>query len=74
VLDKPTCEEGPEHPLDDGTPRAMRLGEALLVQFLKLLTHEKGSDHGVRLDSLWHGKGAASNKRAIDVAVEIAMA
>jgi phage/plasmid-like protein (TIGR03299 family) len=38
------------------------------------LTHEKGTDQGVRLDSLWHGQGAASNKRALDVAVEMATA
>ena len=37
ALDEPTCEEGPEHPFDHRTQRAVRLGEPLLVHAQKLL-------------------------------------
>ncbi len=37
ALDEPTCEEGPQHPLDHGTQRAVHPGEALLVQAQKRL-------------------------------------
>jgi hypothetical protein len=43
MLDEPTCEEGPEHPLDHRTQRAVRLGESLLVhaqEFLKVLLNQ----------------------------------
>ncbi len=43
ALDEPACEEGPEHPLDHRTQRAVRLGEALLVhaqEFLEVLLNQ----------------------------------
>jgi phage/plasmid-like protein (TIGR03299 family) len=40
--------------------------------FTHWLTHERGRTLHSRLDSLWYGEGAAINRRALQVAVELA--
>ena len=37
MLDEATCEEPAQHALDDGTERAVRLGEPLRINAEKLL-------------------------------------